>query len=269
MRNFKITLAYDGSEFHGWQIQPGMPTIQGALMDAAHKITDEKIVIHGASRTDAGVHALAQVASFKTNSSLSAQEFQRALNALIPQTVRIVQAEEVGQDFHARWNALGKTYRYRIFRGRVVPPFQWKYLLHYPYPLDEEAMAQVAKAFEGEHDFSSFAASSGSEQDDRERNMVKEIYRSEISRVPGTEEMVYEVRGRSFLRYMVRKVVGTLLEAGRGKFTVADVEKLFELKDRRKSGPTVPPDGLFLVGLDYPDPTASLGGRSKAVFRSE
>ena len=269
MRNIKITLAYDGSEFHGWQIQPGMPTIQGALMDAAHKITDEKIVIHGASRTDAGVHALAQVASFKTNSSLSAREFQRALNALIPQTVRIVHAEEVGQDFHARWNALGKTYRYRIFRGRVVPPFEWKYVLHYPYPLDEEAMARVAKALEGEHDFSSFAASSGSEEDDRERNMVKEIYRSEILRVPGTEEMVYEVRGRSFLRYMIRKVVGTLLEAGRGKFTVSDVEKLFEVKDRRKSGPTVPPDGLFLVGLDYPDPTASLGGRSKAVFRSE
>jgi len=180
-----------------------------------------------------------------------------------------VQAEEVGQDFHARWNALGKTYRYRIFRGRVVPPFEWKYMLHYPYPLDEEAMARVAKAFEGEHDFSAFAASSGSEEDDRDRNMVKEIYRSEILCVPGTEEMVYEVRGRSFLRYMVRNIVGTLLDAGRGRFTVADIEQMFEQKDRTKSAPTVPPDGLFLVGLDYPAPVVSLGGRSKAMFRSE
>ncbi len=269
MRNIKITLAYDGSEFHGWQVQPGIPTIQGALTDAARKITEERIVIHGASRTDAGVHALGQVASFKTNSSLGAQEFQRALNALLPPSVRVVQAEEVGRDFHARWHALGKTYRYRIFRGRVVPPFDWKYVLHYPYPLNEEAMGEAAKEFEGEHDFSSFAASSGSEEDDRDRNMVKEIYRSEILRMPGTEEMLYEVRGRSFLRYMVRNMVGTLLEVGRGRFSANDVVKMFDVKDRTKSGPTVPPHGLYLVGLEYPDPTASLGGRSKAMFRSE
>ncbi|MGH9702922.1 MAG: tRNA pseudouridine(38-40) synthase TruA [Candidatus Acidiferrales bacterium] len=268
MRNIKITLAYDGSEFHGWQIQPGLPTIQGALTDAARKITGERIVINGASRTDAGVHALAQVASFKTNSTLDAQEIRRALNALIPPAVRVVQAEEVGPDFHARWQALGKTYRYRIFRGRVVPPFDWKFVLHYPYRLDESAMGEAAKLLEGEHDFSSFAASSGSEEDDKDRNMVKEIYRSEIFRLPGTEEMVYEVRGRSFLRYMVRKIVGTLLEVGRGRFTPEDLKRIVEWKDRGKSGPTVPPDGLFLVGLDYPDPAASLGGRSKSVFRT-
>lgn len=268
MRNFKITLAYDGSEFHGWQSQPGLPTIQGALTEAVRKITDEKIVIHGASRTDRGVHALAQVASFKTNSALTAQEFQRAMNALVPPAVRVIKSEEVGPDFHARWNALGKTYRYRLFRGRVVPPFDWKFVLHYPYPLDESAMSDAAKVLEGEHDFSSFAASSGSEDDDKDRNMVKDIYRSEILRVPGTEELVYEVYGRSFLRYMVRKIVGTLLEVGRGRFTPDDLKTIIELKDRSKSGPTVPPDGLFLVGLEYPEPAASLGGRSKSVFRT-
>src|SRR5262249_2808158 len=124
MKNLKITIAYDGSAFHGWQIQPGLPTIQGLLAEAAQQITQEKILIFGASRTDAGVHALGQVASFRTHSSLTAEDFQRALNALLPPQVRVVAAEEMGPDFHARWQSLGKTYRYRIFRGRTLPPFE-------------------------------------------------------------------------------------------------------------------------------------------------
>src|SRR5579862_4563052 len=165
MRHLKLTIAYDGATFHGWQIQPGQPTIQGTIAEAASQITQEKIFIHGASRTDTGVHALGQVAHFKTQSALPSAEFQRALNALLPPAIRIVAAEEVGPDFHARWLAQAKTYRYRIYRGSVLPPFEYGRALHYPWPLDEDAMAVAARQFEGERDFTSFAASSGSEED--------------------------------------------------------------------------------------------------------
>jgi tRNA pseudouridine38-40 synthase len=262
MRNIKLTLAYDGANFHGWQQQPGVPTIQGALNDAASKITQEKVFVQGASRTDAGVHALGQVAHFKTQSTLSALEFQRALNALLPPSIRVVAAEEMGPDFHARWQAQAKTYRYRIFRGRVLPPFDYRRVLHYPWPLDEAAMAEAARLFEGEHDFSSFAASSGSEDDDRDRQMVREIYSSEIVREPDREEIAFVVRGRSFLRYMVRKIVGTLIEVGKGRLVPDDIPRLLELRDRSQSGPTVPPEGLYLVSLEFPDPTDSLATSS-------
>jgi tRNA pseudouridine38-40 synthase len=258
MRNIKLTIAYDGAEFHGWQFQPGVPTIQGALNDAACKITQEKIVVHGASRTDTGVHALGQVADFKTQSGLSAPEIQRALNALLPPAIRVVEAEEVGMDFHARWLAQGKIYRYRIYRGRVVPPFEYRRVLHYPWPLDEDAMVEAARLFEGKHDFSSFAASSGTEEDDRDRLMTRVILSSEILRGPESEEINYVIRGVSFLRYMVRKIVGTLLEVGKGRLAPADIPMLFEARDRTRSGPTVPPDGLHLVTIEYPDPADSL-----------
>lgn len=263
MRIIKLTLAYDGADYHGWQFQPGVLTIQGALHDAARKITQEGIVMHGASRTDAGVHALAQVAHFKTQSALAAAEFQRAMNALLPPAIRVVAAEETGPDFHSRWLAQGKTYRYRIYRGRVLPPFEYRRALHYPWPLDEAAMGEAARQFEGQHDFSSFAASSGSEEDDRDRNMVREIYSSEIVRAHDSEEIAYVVRGRSFLRYMVRKIVGTLLEVGKGRLTAGDIRQLFEVRDRTRSGPTVPPEGLYLVSLEYPDPTDSLASFSR------
>ncbi len=188
MRNIKLTIAYDGADFHGWQFQPGVPTIQGAINDAARKITQEKIVAHGASRTDAGVHALGQVAHFKTCSALSAAEIQRALNALLPPAIRIVAAEEVGHDFHSRWLSQGKTYRYRIYRGKVLPPFEYRRVLHYPWPLDEDAMAAAARLFEGEHDFTSFAASSGSEDDDRDRTMRASSLSSEIVRDPDAKK---------------------------------------------------------------------------------
>lgn len=259
MRNIKLTIAYDGAEFHGWQIQPGIPTIQGALTDALRQITqDEKVMLHGASRTDTGVHALAQVANFRTQSPLSADEFQRALNALLPDAIRIMAAEEVGPDFHARWQAQGKTYRYRIFRGRVLPPFEYRRALHYPWPLDDEAMSAAARQFEGQHDFASFAASSGSEVDDSERDMGRVVYSSEIVRDPVREEIAYIVRGRSFLRYMVRKIVGTLLEVGKGRLSAAGIQQIFDARDRTRSGPTVPPEGLYLVAIEYPDPTDSL-----------
>ena len=268
MRNIKITIAYDGADFHGWQIQPGFATIQGAIADALQKIAQEKVIIHGASRTDAGVHALGQVAHFRTKSALSALELQRALNALIPPTIRIVAAEEVGPDFHSRWLAQGKTYRYRIFRGQVLPPFDYRRALHYPWPLDESAMAAAAREFEGEHDFTSFAASSGSEEDDRDRAMTRILYSSEIVREPDRDEIAYVVRGQSFLRYMVRKIVGTLIEVGKGRLAPGDIATLFEARDRSRSGPTVPAEGLYLVSLEFPDPTDSLAASRSAGRRS-
>ncbi len=247
MRHFKLTIAYDGTDFHGWQIQSERPTIQGEIVGVLQRLTQENVQLHGAGRTDAGVHALGQVASFHTQSGLSAGEFQRALNALLPPTIRIVGSEEVGPDFHARWSALGKIYRYRLYRGRVVPPSAWRFVLHYPFPLDEDAMRIAASRFVGPHDFAAFAASTGSEDDDKERSTVREIYASELARSEDGEELVYTVRGRSFLRYMVRKMVGTLLDVGRGKLVPDDILRLYQLRDRAKSGPTVPPQGLCMV----------------------
>lgn len=301
MHSIKLTVSYDGSEFHGWQIQPGKSTVQGALVEVAERLTQHRVQLFGAGRTDAGVHALGQVAHFRTHSELRPIEFQRAFNALLPPAVRVVAAEEVGPDFHARWHALAKTYQYRIYRGRVLSPFDARYVLHDPYPLDVPAMAEAARLFEGTHDFASFAASTGNDEGDRDRSTIREIFSSQIfvrtgnplcnnftglissqavdveavvrplrpedlsretlqasaaSTVAPTSglELIYSVRGKSFMRFMVRKIVGTLLDVGRGRLTPADIPRLFELRDRSKSGPTIAPQGLYLVSVEYPDP---------------
>jgi tRNA pseudouridine38-40 synthase len=251
MRYIKLTIAYDGTDFHGWQIQANKPTVQGEIVSVLRRLTGENTQLLGAGRTDAGVHALGQIGSFRTHSALSALEFQRALNALLAPTIRIVGSEETGPDFSARWSAKSKVYRYRIYRGRVVPPMLWRFVLHYPFPLDEGAMRDAAARFVGTHDFSSFAASTGSEEDDKERNMEREILSTELKRTEDNEELWFTVHGRSFLRYMVRKMVGTLLDVGRGKLRPEDIDRLYELKDRSKSGPTVPPQGLFMVRVDH------------------
>jgi tRNA pseudouridine38-40 synthase len=251
MRHFKLTLAYDGTDFHGWQVQANKPTIQGELVSVLQRLTQERIHVHGAGRTDAGVHALGQVASFKTQSALSGEEFQRALNALLPPAIRIVASEEVGPDFDARWSACGKTYRYRLYRGRVVPPMLWRYVLHYPFPLDEEAMREAASRYVGTHDFAAFAASTDSEEGDRERSTEREIFFTELMRTADGEELVFTVRGRSFLRYMVRKMMGTLLDVGRGRLAPEDIDRLYETRDRSKAGPTVPPQGLVMVEVQH------------------
>lgn len=251
MRYFKLTIAYDGTDFHGWQIQANKPTIQGEIVEVLRRLTQENVQLHGAGRTDAGVHALGQVGSFRSQSGLAATEFQRALNALLPPAIRIVAAEEVGPDFNARWSARAKTYQYRLYRGKVVPPALWRYVLHYPFPLDEETMRDAAARFIGMHDFASFAASTGSEEDDKERSTEREIFSTDLSRSPDGEELVFTVRGRSFLRYMVRKMVGTLLDVGRGRLQPVDIDRLYEMKDRSKSGPTVPPQGLCMVCVEH------------------
>ena len=251
MRHFKLTIAYDGTDYHGWQIQANKPTIQGEIVNVLQRLTQEKIYLHGAGRTDAGVHALGQVASFKTRSGFSVGEFQRALNALLPPSIRIVAAEEVGPDFHARWSARRKTYRYRLYRGNVVPPPLWRYVLHYPFRLDEDAMRDAAARFVGTHDFAAFAASSDSEDDERERSTEREIYSAGLARTADDEELVFTVSGRSFLRYMVRKMVGTLLDVGRGRLKPEDVDRLYESKDRSKAGPTMPAQGLVMVEVQH------------------
>lgn len=275
MHNLKLTVAYDGTDFRGWQVQPGQPTVQGVLTEVARQLTQEGVTLHAAGRTDAGVHAWGQVVSFKTRSELTPEEFTRGFNALLPPSIRVREAQEVGPDFHARWSAQAKTYEYRLYRGRVLPPFRWRYALHVSFPLDFDSMAEAARCFLGEHDFTSFSASSGSKEKDQQRDTLRCIYQSEwkagaaaaattpASAVPGhescDEEWVYLVRGKSFLRYMVRKIVGTLLEVGRGRLTPSDIPRLLELRDRRVSGPTVPAQGLCLLRVDYPDPTCSLG----------
>jgi len=252
MRYFKLTIAYDGTDFHGWQIQAlEKPTIQGEIVDVLRRLTQEKILLHGAGRTDAGVHALGQVGSFRTQSTLNAAEFQRALNALLPPAIRIVNSEEVGPDFNARWSARSKTYSYRLYRRNVVPPMVWRYVLHYPFPLNEDAMRDAAAHFVGLHDFTSFAASTGSDEQDLGRSTEREIYSCGLERSADGAEFIFTVRGRSFLRYMVRKMVGTLLDVGRGRLSTQDIDHLYELKDRSKSGPTVPPQGLCLISVEY------------------
>ena len=271
MRNIKCTIAYDGTDFRGWQSQPGQITVQGTLSDALEKLTQTRVLTYAAGRTDAGVHAAGQVVNFRTQSELTPQEIQRALNALLPESVRVNLVEEVSPDFHSRWDALAKTYRYRIFRSPVVSPFVWRYVHHTTQELNFEAMSEAAGLFVGEHDFTTFAASTGSEEDDRDRTVVRTIFRSELLRSRcdrgqvDDEEWIYVVRGRSFMRNMVRKMMGTLMEVGRGKMVPGDVPKLLELRDRSKSGVTMAPNGLCLESVEYPDPTNSLaGGRSSS-----
>lgn len=262
MQNIKLIIAYDGTDFSGWQAQPGQVTVQGALADVLEKLTQQRSVIHAAGRTDAGVHAAGQVVNFKTESAMGVEQFQRAFNALLPPTIRVNAAEQVHLDFHSRWDALAKTYRYRIFRGRVVPPFICKYVLQDPSEMNFNAMAEAAGIFTGDHDFTSFAASTGSDAEDEERVTVRTMFHSRLFRSslcegrPGTEEWIYEVRGRSFLRNMVRKMVGTLLEVGHGKRAPSDIPELIALRDRTKSGATAPPHGLCLESVEYAQPYA-------------
>ncbi|HEY4839732.1 MAG TPA: tRNA pseudouridine synthase A [Candidatus Acidoferrales bacterium] len=277
MRNFKITICYDGSEFFGWQMQPGKATVQGALVEVASKLTQENVQILGSGRTDAGVHALGQVAHFKTASaSLDARGFQRAFNALLPAAVRVVDAEEVGLRFNSRHDALAKTYQYRIYRGKILSPFERKYVMYDPYPLDVAAMAEAARYFEGTFDFTSMAASTGDEELDEKRVTTRVIYSSrffarkrdlfsregflagasaDVIEADGgkieADELVYVVRGKSFMRYMVRKMVGTLLDVGRGKLKAGDIPEIIAAKDRARSGGTAPALGLYLVGVEY------------------
>jgi tRNA pseudouridine38-40 synthase len=250
MRNIKIVLAYDGSEFAGWQIQPDAATIQGTLASAIGRITAEKVLPQGSGRTDAGVHALAQVATFMTASTIPAENLVKALNDILPASIRVLEASKVPPDFHARKSARGKTYRYRIYRGPICPPFLARYVWHNPYPLDERAMQKAAAVVVGEHDFTSFAAVDPERAcDDEPVSNARRIFESRWER--SEDELVYTVRGNGFLHHMVRNLVGTFVLVGKGTLQPEDMTKILEARKRSAAGATAPAGGLFLVQVDY------------------
>lgn len=240
MRRIRIRVAYDGTAFHGWQVQPGLPTIQGTLEAIVGEIEGRPVQVAASGRTDAGVHALEQVAAFSIENPIPPANLRRAINRLLPPSVRVLAVEEVAAAFHPRFDAVAKTYEYRIYRGDVCPPFEWPFVHHHPYPLDEEKMRRLALAFAGEHDFTAFAAAD--EKDALGASKVRTIHSSELGR--SGERLIYRVRGSGFLKHMVRNLVGTLIEAGKGN--LASFDALPE-----KCGPTAPAKGLFLVKVEY------------------
>ncbi len=250
MRNLKLTLSYDGTDFSGWQVQPGAATIQGALASAIGRVTGEKVLPQASGRTDAGVHALAQVVTFVTESSVPTANFQKALNDILPSSVRALQVEEVAGEFHARHSAKAKTYQYRIYCGAVCPPFLARYVWHYPYPLEEGAMVSAAALVVGEHDFTSFAAVDPERgREDEPWSNVRQIFSSGWERVG--EEFAYMVRGSGFLHHMVRNLVGTFILVGKGTLKPEDIPRILEAKNRSQAGPTAPAAGLYLVKVEY------------------
>jgi tRNA pseudouridine38-40 synthase len=245
MRNLKLTLAYDGTDYRGWQVQPGQPTIQGLVESALAEIEGETVKLHGSGRTDAGVHALAQVASCHLANPIPPANLRKALNRLLPEAVRVLQVEEAADDFHARYSARAKTYEYRIWREEICPPQVSRYLLPYPYPLDEERMRQAAPRLRGTRDFRSMAANDGEPAE----STVRTVFSSTIERHDA--QLNYRVRGSGFLRHMVRNAVGTLLEVGRGNLAPDDIDRILEAKHRSAAGPTAPARGLFLIEVEY------------------
>jgi len=241
-----MTLAYVGTPFAGWQIQPGRPTVQGVIEAALSRMLDEPARLAGAGRTDAGVHALGQVASFTTGRAIPLDGLRRGLNARLPETIRVMAAEEAPAEFHARSDARGKDYRYRLSRAEVVLPFAAPFVTPVRGRLDVGAMREAARRFEGRHDFTSFCPAN-CEIEDRRRVMQS----SNIEEAG--DEIVYEVRGEGFLRHMVRTIAGTLVEVGRGRIRPGEIEAIIAARDRRRAGPCAPARGLVLVRVLYDD----------------
>lgn len=255
MRNLRLTLSYDGAEFAGWQVQPGRTTVQGALASAIGRLSGENVLPQGSGRTDAGVHALAQVASFESASSIPTENWLRALNDILPPSIRVLEVAEAAPEFHARKSARAKTYRYRIYRGAVCPPFLARYVWHYPYPLEELAMVAAADMVTGEHDFTSFAAVDPERvermatQENSHTTNVRTIFSSSWTRE--AEELIYTVRGSGFLHHMVRNLIGTFLLMGKGTVSPQDLRRILEARERAAAGPTAPASGLYLVAVEY------------------
>ncbi len=249
MRNLKLLLAYDGAEFSGWQIQPDAATVQGTLASAIGRVTGERVLPQGSGRTDAGVHALGQVATFAIQSPIPPENLVTALNDVLPSSIRVLEAAGVPAEFHARKSARAKTYRYTIFRGAICPPFRARYVWHYPYPLDEAMMQQVAGCVVGEHDFTSFAAVDPERGREEEVSNVRTIFCSSWQRQ--ADELVYTVRGSGFLHNMVRNLVGTFVLAGKGTLEPSGLSRILEARSRSAAGATAPASGLCLVSVEY------------------
>ncbi len=247
MRNLRFEVAYDGTDFHGWQVQPGLPTIQGSLEEVIGAIESKPVHVIGSGRTDAGVHALAQVAAVTLCNPIPADNFRRAVNRLLPRSIRIANVQEAALDFHPRFQARRKTYQYRIFRDEVCSPFVRSFVYHHPFPLQEDKMAAVAVLLAGEHDFTAFAASD--DRDDDGCSKRRTVFGSNLQRAG--ELLQYSVTGSGFLKHMVRNIVGVLLEVGKGNLAAADVLARLEPGCGIRPGPAVPGSGLFLVSVDY------------------
>jgi len=249
-RNLKLTLAYDGHDFAGWQIQPNRPTIQGTLMSVIEQLTGEKVMPQGSGRTDAGVHALAQVAHVTLECPIPVSNLRKAMNDVLPESIRVMSAEEADPGFHARKSAKAKTYRYRIFREEICPPWLARYVYHHPYPLNEAAMVDAAGVVAGEHDFTSFAAVDPEAGTEAGLNSnVRTIFSSEWRREGA--ELIYTVRGNGFLHHMVRNLAGTFLMVGKGSIGKEDLKRILAERNRSSAGATAPAGGLFLVSVEY------------------
>lgn len=242
MQNYKLFLSYDGTDLHGWQRQPKKRTVQGILEDSLIQITQKKINITGAGRTDAGVHAQAQVANFKANIRMADEELFRALNSLLPQDVRVTSLARTGMDFHARKMAKSKIYQYRIFNSTNINPFIIRYVHHWTSPLKVQSMKKAAPLFIREADFTSFSSN-------RLLDPIRKVTHSEIKKKG--DEIIYTVEANGFLRYMVRTMAGTLLEVGKGKLLPEQIEELFKKKERSLASPTAPAKGLCLIKVNY------------------
>jgi tRNA pseudouridine38-40 synthase len=249
MRNLKLLLAYDGSDYSGWQVQTEASTIQGVLSIAIGRVTGERVLPQGSGRTDAGVHALGQVATFQTESPIPPENLVVALNDLLPAAIRVLEASEVPIDFHARKSARAKTYRYSIFRENICLPFRARYVWHYPYPLDESMMQEVAACIVGEHDFTSFAAVDAERGRDEEVSNVRRVFSSRWHRE--ADELIYTIRGNGFLHHMVRNLVGTFLQVGKGTLYPSDMLRILAARSRSAAGATAPASGLCLVSVEY------------------
>jgi tRNA pseudouridine38-40 synthase len=247
LRRIKIVVSYDGTDYHGWQVQPGLPTIQGALETVISGIEGRFVQVAGSGRTDAGVHALAQVAAFSIENPIPVDNLRRAVNRLLPRDIRVLSVEEAAVDFHPRFQAKRKTYEYRIFRGEICSPFERRYVCHHPYPLATEQMIALAPLLEGDHDFAAFAASD--ERDELELSKVRTIFCSRLA-LEG-ERLTYRVTGSGFLKHMVRNIVGVLLEVGKGNVDRSGLLARLEPGCQIPPGPTAPARGLFLSSVEY------------------
>ena len=245
MRNIKLVIEYDGKDFNGWQKQPTKLNIQGEIERAIKQITGEEVDLTASGRTDAGVHALGQVANFKTNSNIPIEKIPIALNSNLKKSIVIKSAEEVEERFHSRLNCKRKTYRYIINNSKYGTAIYRNLETHIPIKLDIQKMQEAVKYFEGEHDFKAFKASGTSS-----KSSVRTIYQAKVIDV-GNERIYIELTGNGFLYNMVRIISGTLVEVGLGKIQSKDIQTIIESKKRENAGKTLPPQGLYLVNVEY------------------
>ncbi len=253
MRNIKLVLQYDGTSYHGWQIQPDVVTVERVLLDGLEKVIGEKVKLSAAARTDSGVHARCQVVSFKTTSSIAPERLKLALNGVIPRDIVVARASEAAESFNARYSARARIYRYAILNRTFRSPFDSHYCYFFPYQVDLDAMKGAVKFLIGKHDFSSFQASFGKKGSSSSVRTVEKL--KLFSR---TDFVYMDIQGDGFLTHMVRIIMGTLLDVGRGKILPEDVKKTLEAKDRQKAGPTLSARGLCLMKVLYCCPKSSV-----------